>query len=104
MVSPKFLFVLIFLYNIDFIDAASRVPFSRPGDMLRIPSVDYSMHYKLLRLNFSSEILSSSQNNTAFSVSALSKTGYKYGVSFVKPVESAKSAELGFHFQKNLVF
>ena len=57
MVSPKFLFVLIFLYNIDFIDAASRVPFSRPGDMLRIPSVDYSMHYRLLRLNFSSEIL-----------------------------------------------
>ncbi len=103
MFSPKFLFVLIFLYNIDFIDAASRVPFSRPGDMLRIPSVDYSMHYNLLRLNFSSEILSSSQNNTSCSVSSLSKTGYKYGVSFVKPAEPAKSAELGFHVQKNLL-
>ena len=103
MVSPKFLFALIFLFNIDFIEAASRVPFSRPGDMLRIPSMDYSMHYKLLRLNFSSEILSSFQNNTSFSISALSKTGYKYGVSFVKPVERAKSAELGFHLQKNLL-
>jgi len=103
MFSPKFLFVLIFLYNIDFIDAASRVPFSRPGDMLRIPSVDYSMHYNLLRLNFSSEILSSSQNNTAFSVSALSKTGYIYGMSLVKPAELTRSAELGFHLQKNLL-
>ena len=84
-------------------DANSRVAFSRPGNMIRIPNVDNSMYKNLFSLDVSSEILSSSQNSSAFSVNTLSKSGYQYGVSFVKPVYPINSVELGFHLQKNML-
>jgi hypothetical protein len=84
-------------------EANSRVAFSRPGSMMRIPNVDNSMYKNLFALNVSSELLSSSQNSSAFSVNAMGKSGYQYGVSFVKPVYSTDSIELGFHLQKNIV-
>ena len=84
-------------------EANSRVAFSRPGNMMRIPSKDQTMPHKLLSLNLSAGILSSSQYNSAFSISTFSKTGYEYGVSFVKPINPANSIELGFHLQKNML-
>ena len=84
-------------------EASSRVAFSRPGSMMRIPNVDNSMYKNLFTLNVSSELLSSSQNSSAFSVNTMGKSGYQYGVSFVKPVYSTNSIELGFHLQKNIV-
>ena len=83
------------------IEANSRVAFSRPGKMIRIPSVNTLMYKNLLTMNLSSEILSSDQTNSSFSINALSKPRYLFGVSFVKPVNPANSIELGFHLQKN---
>ena len=83
------------------IEGNSRVAFSRPGKMIRIPSVNTLMYKNLLTMNLSSEILSSDQTNSSFSINALSKSRYLFGVSFVKPVNPANSIELGFHFQKN---
>ena len=84
-------------------EANSRVAFSRPGNMMRIPNVYNSMYRNLLTVDVSSEILSSTQNSFAFSVKTMSKSGYQYGLSFVKPVELANSVELGFHLQKNIL-
>ena len=85
------------------IEANSRVAFSRPGNMLRIPNVDNSMYKNLVTLDVSSEILSSTQNSLAFSVKSMNKSGYQYGLSFVNPVEATNSVELGFHLQKNIL-
>ena len=103
MFSPKFLFVLIFFYNFGVLEANSRVSFSRPGDMIRIPSVNHYQSRRLLNINLSYELLSSSQGNSSFSINTLSKSGYQYGISLVQPENPANSIELGFHFQKNML-
>ena len=102
MYNPKYYFPLILFILAGMLEASSRVAFSRPGNMMRIPSVDQSMSKNLLSVNISSEILSSSQNNSAFSVSSLAASGYYYGVSFVKPVNPANSVEVGFHLQRKM--
>ena len=33
----------------------------------------------------------------------MSKSGYQYGISFVKPTYPINSTELGFHLQKNML-
>ena len=103
MVSSKFLFVLILINNICFLGANSRVSFSRPGNMIRIPSVNYSASSKLLNINLSHEILSSNQANSGFSINAESKSGHQYGISFVRPADPSNSFEIGFHFQTNML-
>ena len=99
----KFLIPLIFFLLDGMTEASSRVAFSRPGNMMRIPNVDNSMYKSLVTLDMSSEILSSTQNSFAFSVKSMNKSGYQYGLSFVKLVETANSVELGFHLQKNIL-
>ena len=103
MFSPKFLFVLIFFFNIGFVEANSRIAFSRQGDMLRIPSVDYSTLSKLLTINLSYGLLSSFQGNSSISINATNKGGYQYCISIVKPEKPANSVELGLHLQKNIL-
>ena len=102
MPRAKFLIPLTFILLAGAIDANSRVAFSRPGNMMRVPNVDINMYKNLLAVNVSSEYLSSSQSSSAFSVNTLGKSGYLYGLSFVKPVNPANSGELGFHLQKNM--
>ena len=103
MSKTKNLIPLIIILLAGVIEANSRVAFSRPGNMIRVPNVDSDMYKNLLTVNVSSEYLSSSQSSSAFSVNTLAKSGYLYGISFVKPVNPANSAELGFHLQKNMV-
>ena len=103
MSKAKNLIPLIIILLAGVIEANSRVAFSRPGNMMRVPNVDSDMYKNLLAVNVSSEYLSSSQSSSAFSVNTLAKSGYLYGISFVKPVNPANSAELGFHLQKNMV-
>ena len=102
MPRAKFLIPLTFILLAGVIDANSRVAFSRPGNMMRVPNVDINMYKNLLAVNVSSEYLSSSQNSSAFSVNTMGKSSYLYGLSFVKPVNPANSGELGFHLQKNM--
>ena len=103
MPRAKFLIPLTFILLAGVIDANSRVAFSRPGNMMRVPNVDINMYKNLLAVNVSSEYLSSSQSSSAFSVNTMGKSGYLYGLSFVKPVNPANSGELGFHLQKNML-
>jgi len=102
MPRAKFLIPLTFILLAGAIDANSRVAFSRPGNMMRVPNVDINMHKNLLAVSVSSEYLSSSQSSSAFSVNTMGKSGYLYGLSFVRPVNPANSSELGFHLQKNM--
>ena len=102
MPRAKLLIPLTFILLVGVIDANSRVAFSRPGNMMRVPNVDINMYKNLLAVNVSSEYLSSSQSSSAFSVNTMGKSGYLYGLSFVKPVNPANSGELGFHLQKNM--
>ncbi len=103
MSKTKFLIPLIIILLVGVIEANSRVAFSRPGNMIRVPNVDSDLYKNLLAVNVSSEYLSSSQSSSAFSVNILAKSGYLYGISFVKPVNPANSAEIGFHLQKNML-
>ena len=102
MPRAKFLIPLTFILLAGVIDANSRVAFSRPGNMMRVPNMDINMYKNLLAVNVSSEYLSSSQSSSAFSVNTMGKSGYLYGLSFVRPVNPANSGELGFHLQKNM--
>ena len=103
MVSPKFVFVLTLFFSIGFVESNSRVCFSRPGDMIRIPSVDHSALEKLFTINLSYEFLSSEQGNSNLSINAFSKSGYQYGMSLLRPTNTTDSFELGFHFQTNAI-
>ena len=86
-------------------EANSRIAFSRPGSMMRIPNMDNSLYKNLLVFDVSSEILSikTKQSNSAFSVKTMSKYQYQYGLSIVKPIEPSNSVEFGFHLQKNIL-
>ena len=103
MSKTKNLIPLIIILLVGVIEANSRVAFSRPGNMIRVPNVDSDLYKNFLAVNVSSEYLSSSQSSSAFSVNILAKSGYLYGISFVKPVNPANSAEIGFHLQKNML-
>ncbi len=100
MPRAKFIIPLTFILLAGVIDANSRVAFSRPGNMMRVPNMDVNMYKNLLAVNVSSEYLSSRQSSSAFSVNTMGKSGYHYGLSFVRPVNPANSGELGFHLQK----
>ena len=93
---------LFFLVIISLVQSNSRVAFSRPGDMMRIPNIDDFQYKNLFTINASTEILSSSQNSSALSINSNNKAGYKYGVSFVKTFEPLNSIELGLHIQKKV--
>ena len=71
MPRAKFLIPLTFILLTGVIDANSRVAFSRPGNMMRVPNVDINMYKNLLAVNVSSEYLSSSQSSSAFSVNTM---------------------------------
>ena len=104
MKSFNFSFTLIiFLFYISFLQAGARVSFSRPGQMMRIPSVDHSIAKKFITINIANEFFSSYQQNSSFSISTINKLGYYYGISFVKPENPTNSNEMGFHIQKNIL-
>ena len=74
MFRYKFLVPIIFFLLAGVVEANSRVAFSRPGNMLRIPNLDNSMYKNLVTLDVSSEILSSTQNSLAFSIKSMNKS------------------------------
>ena len=100
MFQIKLFFIFVIFYNFCF--ASTRVSFSRPGEMMRIPSIDYSLSRKFLNINFSHESLSSKQGNSNVSITSISKSGAQYGISFATPANPNNSSELGFHYQKNI--
>ena len=103
MSKIQFLFILLFFTLLNELTASSRVAFSRPGNMIRIPDISYKAKDNLFTVNASSEYLSSNRRGTGFSINTLTKSGYLYAISLVKPVEPISSTEFGFHFQKNIL-
>ena len=103
MTKTRILILLILVICGNLTQANSRISYTRPGNMIRIPSVDLAMSNKLLEINVSSEYLSSSQNNSGFAVNAMSPNGLLYGVSIVNPVNPTNSVELGLHFQRSVL-
>ena len=61
MLRQKFLIPLIFFLLVGMTEANSRVAFSRPGNMMRIPNMDNALYKNILVFDVSSEILSSTQ-------------------------------------------
>ena len=101
--NPLPFYLIILFFNLHLLHGSSRVSFSRPGEMMRIPSVDHSIAEKYITINISNEFLSSYQQNSSFSMNTISKSGYHYGLSYVKPVSPSNSVEMGFHVQKNIL-
>ena len=103
MSTLKIFVPLLFFILLSFSTGNSRIAFSRPGNMLRIPNMDNSMYDNLFSVNIASEILSSTQSSNAIAISMINNAGYQYGISMVKPVFPENSIEMGFHLQKNLL-
>ena len=87
--------------------ANSRIAFSRPGDLLKTPSLSFNEENPyIFTITASSEIVnfSSSQNQSSSGLSVMfqNRFGYNFGFTVAKPVISEFS-EFGFHFQKVLL-
>ena len=107
-----FLLIIMLLTNISF--ANSRVAFSRPGDMMRIPTYAFahenpyffSISVSSEIVNFSSEFGKSS-NIAAFKLQT--KSGYTFGLTggnVLGPADEegdlTYTGEFGFHMQKSI--
>ena len=103
MSKIQFLFIIPFITLFGDLNASSRIAFSRPGNMIKIPDVSYKAKDNLLTVSASSEILSSRQRGAGFSINTLTKSGYLYAISYVMPVKPIDSSELGLHFQRNIL-
>ena len=70
MLFIKNILILICLlfFNTDLLLGSSRISFSRPGNMMRIPSIDHSITKKFININITNEFFSSYQQNSSFSI------------------------------------
>ena len=90
----------------------SRVAFSRPGSLIRLPSLESYNSNHLFSIGISSEITSLgdvSSSSSAFSINKTSINNSSWGFSYTMPPytgtdpgESASGYEFGFHYQKKL--
>ena len=99
--------ILILVFAVSIINANSRVSFSRPGSMMRIPSLAYNMaNPYIFKITTSSEIVNfekENRKNGSLSIEMQNQSGLTYGLSFSKLIDATDSNEIGFHFQK-LIF
>ena len=98
------LFITIIMSTIN---ANSRVSFSRPGSMMRTPSLAYNLSAPyLFKVSTSSEIVNfekENRKNGSISLEMQNKSGFTFGISASKLIDTINSNEIGFHFQK-LIF
>ena len=85
----------------------SRVAFSRPGDMMRIPSMAYEKNSPtLFTVDVNSEILNFSSENRAYSgtvaLNFQRKGGLNFGLTANRLSNPVAIKEAGFHFQKTV--
>jgi hypothetical protein len=99
--------ILSFLSIITLSFSNSRVSFSRPGEMMQIPSMAFSKnHNTLFTINVGGEVVNFSSDfrkySGAFSLKIQTKTGYNIGVSAVSLASPVGTKEAGFHIQKTI--
>ena len=100
-----FLFNIILLINPLF--ANSRVAFSRPGDMMRIPNYAFAHEDPyFFSISVSSEIVNfSSDFGKSSNMAALkmqTKSGYTFGLTAGNIIDPINAGEFGFHLQKSI--
>ena len=100
-------FIFSFLSIITFLFSNSRVSFSRPGDMMQIPSMAFAKNNTtLFTINVGGEVVNFSSEfrkySGAFSLKFQTQTGYSLGVSAVSLASPTGMKEAGFHIQKTI--
>ena len=112
----KAFFLSLILFSGSIINASNRVAYTRPGDMLKIPSSSLSRSPYLFQTGFGSEIHNFSPLNLSkggyFNMET-GKSGFLFGFSFTMAADTTQRAhlkessyaapvEFGFHVQKRV--
>ena len=112
----KAFFLSLILFSGGIINASNRVAYTRPGDMLKIPSSSLSRSPYLFQTGFGSEIHNFSPLNLSkggyFNMET-GKSGFLFGFSFTMAADTTQRAhlkessytapvEFGFHIQKRV--
>jgi tetratricopeptide (TPR) repeat protein len=106
----QLLFFLLICFST--ICSNSRVAFSRPGSLIRLPSFESYNSNHLFSIGLSSEITSLgdvSSNSSAFSITKTNINNISWGFSYtlppytgINPDDKASGYELGFHYQQKI--
>ena len=98
---PKTYYIIFSITVLSLLGANSRVSFSRPGSMMRVPSLAYNyVNPYLFKINASSEIVNfykENRKNGSLSIELQDRSGFTYGASFSNLINNQ---EIGFHIQK----
>tara|TARA_B100001250_G_scaffold413921_1_gene449770 strand:- start:552 stop:1871 length:1320 start_codon:yes stop_codon:yes gene_type:complete len=110
MVKYKYIYILILLgFNI--LSANSRVAFSRPGNMIRIPNYAFNEENPyFFSIAISSEIVNFSndyqsnygKSSNSGSIKMQTDSGFTFGLTAGNIIDPANIGEVGFHFQKSM--
>jgi len=102
------LFILTVMFNM--VNANSRVAFSRPGNMMRIPSYAFnhenpyffSIGISSEIINFSDGISNYGKSSNSASIKMQTNTGFTFGLTAGNIIDPSNVGEIGFHFQKSI--
>ena len=103
----KFFLIFIFLFTTAF--SNTRVAFSRPGALIRTPSLLQAPLEQEYHVGFSSEIINFKKHNSSDAVffKSISANGVQYGVAYsshaqINQDNQSPPSELSFHFSKRI--
>lgn len=111
MHSKKSIIFLITLLAFNILNANSRVAFSRPGNMMRIPNYAFneenpyffSIAISSEIVNFSNDYQSSyGKSSNSGSIKMQTYSGFTFGLTAGNIIDPANVGEVGFHFQKSM--
>ena len=96
---------IIFFLFFSIVFGSTRVAFSRPGSLIRTPSMLVDVKQNQYHVGFSSEIINTSNRNSSSSIffKGLSYKGYHYGLAYSSHAQISQNLEnspsdLSFHF------
>jgi len=102
-------FFLIFIFLFTIASSNTRVAFSRPGALIRTPSLLETPFEQEYHVGFSSEIINFKKHNSsdALFFKSISNNGFQYGVAYSSHAEinnnnQSPPSELSFHFSKRI--
>ena len=103
----KFFLIFIFLFTIAL--SNTRVAFSRPGALIRTPSLLQATLDQEYHVGFSSEIINFKKHNSSDAVffKSISADGFQYGIAYsshaqINQDSQPPPSELSFHFSKRI--
>ena len=111
--KPKqlFIFLLSLIFIINLLNANSRVAFSRPGNMMRIPNYAFdhenpyffSISISSEVVNFSSDHVSNyGKSSNAAAIKMQTDSGFTFGLTVGNIIDPTNIGEVGFHSQKSI--